>query len=150
MATGATYSFLDVTCSIVGPGAIVTLGNDSGSAEEGISIEMEADKNTMTVGSDGSYMHNLHAGNAGTVTVRLLKTSPQNTLLMAAYNAQRISSALWGKNVITLVQTNSDDAITCIGCAFVRQPNLEYATDGGTVTWAFHAGKIVGLLGEYN
>lgn len=150
MATGATYSFLDVTCSIVGPGIATSLGNESGSAEEGISIEMETDKNTMTVGSDGSYMHNLHAANAGTVTVRLLKTSPQNASLMKAFNEQRISSSLWGKNVITLVQTNSDDAITCIGCAFVRQPNLEYATDGGIVTWAFHAGKITGLLGTYN
>ena len=89
------------------------------------------------------------AGNAGTVTVRLLKTSNQNALLMAAYNAQRISSSLWGKNVITLVQSNADDAIVCAGCAFVCQPNLEYATDGGIMTWTFHSGKITGMLGEY-
>lgn len=150
MSTGATYSFLDVSCSIVGPGIAFSLGNEAGSSEEGISIEMEADKNNMTVGADGSWMHSLHAGNAGTVTVRLLKTSNQNALLMAAYNAQRISSSLWGKNVITLVQSNADDAIVCAGCAFVRQPNLEYATDGGIMTWTFHSGKITGMLGEYN
>lgn len=146
----ATYSFIDVNCSIVGPGVAITLGNDSGSAEEGISIEMEADKNNMTIGADGSGMHSLHAGNAGTVTVRLLKTSPQNALLMAAYNAQRISSSLWGKNVITLVQSNADDAIVCASCAFTRQPNLEYATDGGTNTWTFQSTKITGFLGEYS
>ncbi|MBS1003167.1 phage protein [Acetobacter thailandicus] len=150
MTTGATYSFLDVSCSLVGPGIATTLGNEAGSAEEGISIELQADKNTMTTGADGGYMHSLHAANAGTVTVRLLKTSPQNQILMAAYNAQRISSSLWGKNVITLIQSNADDAIVCTGCAFVRQPNLEYATDGGTNTWTFHSGKITGLLGAYS
>ena len=149
MSTGATYSFIDVTCSIIGVGGAITLGNESGSSEEGISIEMEADKNNMATGADGSWMHSLHAANAGTVTVRLLKTSNQNALLMAMYNAQRISSSLWGKNVITLVQSNADDAIVCAGCAFVRQPNLEYATDGGIVTWTFHSGKITGMLGQY-
>lgn len=149
MSTGATYSFIDVTCSIIGVGGAITLGNEAGSSEEGISIEMETDKNNMATGADGSWMHSLHAANAGTVTVRLLKTSNQNALLMAMYNAQRISSSLWGKNVITLVQSNADDAIVCAGCAFVRQPNLEYATDGGIVTWTFHSGKITGMLGQY-
>lgn len=149
MSTGATYAFSDVTCSIIGVGGAITLGNEAGSSEEGISIEMESDKNNMKTGADGSWMHSLHAANAGTVTVRLLKTSNQNALLMAMYNAQRISSSLWGKNVITLVQSNADDAIVCAGCAFVRQPNLEYATDGGIVTWTFHSGKITGMLGQY-
>ena len=146
----ATYSFLDVSCSIVGAGLYAVLGNEGGAAEEGVTVEMAADKNTLTTGADGGYMHSLHAANAGTVTVRLLKTSPQNALLMAAYNAQRLTSSLWGKNVINIIQNNSDDAIVCIGCAFQRQPNLAYATDGGTNTWTFQAGKITGFLGQYS
>jgi len=150
MATGSTYSFLDVTASIVGIGLACSMGNEAGASEEGISIEMEGDKTNLTVGADGSYMHSLHAGNAGSVTVRLLKTSPYNAILMAAYNAQRITSAAWGKNVITINQNNSDDSIVCAGCAFTRQPNLDYAQDGGTVTWAFRSGKITGFLGTYS
>lgn len=150
MSTGATYSFLDVTASIVGPGLACVLGNEAGNSDEGISIEMQADKNNMTVGADGAWMHSLHASNAGSVTVRLLKTSPYNAILMAAYNAQRISSALWGKNVFTLTQGNADDNIVCVGCAFIRQSNLVYATDGGLNTWAFHSGKVTGFLGAYS
>jgi len=145
-----TYSFQDVTCSIVGTGLACQLASEAGAAEEGVTIDMEADKTNLTTGADGSYMHSLHAANAGTVTVRLLKTSPYNAILMAAYNAQRISSALWGKNIITLVQNNADDSIVAAGCGFLRQPNLEYAMDGGTVTWAFRSGSITGFLGTYN
>ncbi|GBR29269.1 bacteriophage protein [Komagataeibacter oboediens DSM 11826] len=144
-----TYSFQDVTASIVGSGLAVSLGSDAGAAEEGISIEMEADKTNLAVGADGSYMHSLHAANAGTITVRLLKNSPQNALLSAAYNAQRLSSALWGKNVIVVRQNVSGDTLTAAGAAFLRWPNIEYANDGGVVTWAFRCGIIDGVLGTY-
>ncbi|MCE2563380.1 phage protein [Komagataeibacter sp. FNDCF1] len=144
-----TYSFQDVTASIVGSGLAVSLGSDAGAAEEGISIEMEADKTNLVVGADGSYMHSLHAANAGTITVRLLKNSPQNALLSAAYNAQRLSSALWGKNVIVVRQNVSGDTLTAAGAAFLRWPNTEYANDGGVVTWAFRCGIIDGVLGTY-
>lgn len=149
MITGSTYSFLDVSGTIAGPSLMASFGNSAGAAEEGITIEMVGDKNTMTVGADGFWMHSLHAGNGATVTLRLLKTSPTNALLMSAYNSQRITSAFWGKNTITIVQQVSNDDIVCAGCAFVRAPNMEYALEGGTVTWAFHAGRVDGLLGVY-
>ena len=145
-----TYSFIDVTASIVGPGLACSLGNDAGTSEEGISIELEGNKNTRTMGADGSYMNSLHAANGGTITVRLLKNSPNIAILMAAYNAQRISSALWGKNVITVVQENATDTSIATGCAFQRAPNLEYAVDGGIVTWVFDGGKITEFLGTYS
>lgn len=150
MSTGATYSFQDVTCSIIGPGLALTLGSEAGAAEEGLDINPEGQKNTLTIGADGSWMHSLRAGNPGTVNVHLLKTSNQNALLMAAYNAQRVSSALWGKNVITLVQTDSEDTIVCAGAAFGNPPNLTYATQGGTVTWTFQVGKLNEILGQYS
>ena len=84
----ATYSFLDVTASIAGPGGNFSLGNGSGNSEEGITVTMTEDKNTMTIGADGSAMHSLHAGKSGTVSVRLLKTSPVNKQLMTLYNYQ--------------------------------------------------------------
>lgn len=150
MSTGATYSFQDVTATLVGAGLAITLGNEAGTSEEGISIEPSGQKNTMSVGADGSWMHSLRAGNPGTATIRLLKTSPENALLMAAFNAQRVSSSLWGKNIITLVQTNSIDTIVCAGCAFVNPPNFTYGTNGGIVNWGFMVGKINGQLGRYS
>lgn len=140
---------MDVTGTIAGPGIVASFGNGAGAAEEGISIEMVGDKNTMTVGADGYWMHSMHAGNGATVTIRLLKTSPTNALLMSAFNAQRQSSAFWGKNTITIMQQVSSDDIVCAGCAFVKAPNIDYAQDGGTVSWAFHAGRVDGLLGVY-
>ena len=97
-----TYSFQDVNGAITGAGGAINLGNGAGNAEEGILIEQLEDKNIMTIGADGQGMHSLVAGNAATVTVTLLKTSPVNAQLMQMYNYQKTSSVLWGKNTIVI------------------------------------------------
>lgn len=149
MATGSTYSFIDVSASMVGPGISTSLASEAAAAEEGISISLANPKNNLTTGASGDWMHSLHAANNGGVTVRLLKTSPVNAKLMIAYNAQRISSSLWGKNTITVTQNVSGDKVVCNGIAFRQAPDLEYATDGGTVTWTFDVGEIIEYLGTY-
>ncbi|MCY0677737.1 DUF3277 family protein, partial [Klebsiella pneumoniae] len=81
---------------------LVELGYGSANAEEGITVTMTEAKNTMTIGADGEVMHSLHAGKSGTITVTLLKTSPVNKKLSLMYNAQSLSSATWGNNVIVI------------------------------------------------
>jgi len=148
MATGGTYSFMDVTASIVSPTGNFNLGYGAGNSEEGITVTMQENKNTMTLGADGSWMHSLHAGNGGTVTCRFLKTSPTNTALMAMYDSQRISSALWGQNTIMISDPARGDTIVCNGAAFQRQPNVAYAKDGGVMEWVFDCGVITTVLGD--
>lgn len=142
-----TYSFLDVTASITGPGGAFPLGTGAGTAEEGISIEMAEDKDNMVIGADGQGMHNLHAGQSGTVTVRLLKTSPTNALLSAMYNLQTVSSAVHGQNVIVVSNIATGDTTVCANAAFRRQPNNTYAKDASVMEWAFNVIKIVQQLG---
>ncbi|KWR75318.1 hypothetical protein RN01_29845 [Cupriavidus sp. SHE] len=146
---GGTYSFIDVQANIVGPGGSFPLGYGEATAEEGITIAMANDKNTMTVGSDGNGQHSLRADNSGQITVRYLKTAPVNRTLMALYNAQRIDSRLWGKNVITVTQSVAGDIATGIQCAFKKIPDLTYATDGGTVEWVFDCVRLDEMLGTY-
>lgn len=143
----STYSFLTVQASIAGPGGNFSLGNSAGAAEEGISVVMTEEKNTMTVGADGAVMQSLHGGNSGTVTARLLKTSPVNALLTSMYNAQKGNPGNWGNNVIRIGDTYRGDVITCSICAFAKAPDLTYAKDGGLVEWIWHAGKVDELLG---
>jgi hypothetical protein len=145
----ATYSFKDVTAAYTGPGGSFQLAFGAGAAEEGISFEMMEDKNQMTVGADGSVMHSLHAGKAGTITARLLKTSPINALLMACYDFQTTASTLWGTGIIVIRQVAASDIATARQCAFKRAPNMTYAKDGGTVEWSWDAGKIDRILGTY-
>jgi hypothetical protein len=144
----ATYSFMDVAATIVGPGGSFSLGYGSCNAEEGISIAMVENKNTMTIGADGCVMHSLHAGNGGTVTIRFLKTSGTNQLLAMMYDLQRVSSALWGNNTIVISDPARGDQISCRQCAFQRWPNVNYAKEGGTQEWVFDAGSIDGILGD--
>jgi len=141
------YSFLDVQASIFGPGGSFNLGSGSGASEEGISWAMEGDKNTMTVGADGTPMHSLHGSKAGKVTIRLLKTSPTNAKLSTMYALQTSSAALHGANVITMSNPVSGDSITCAMVAFKKMPDLSYSKDGKDVEWEFDAGIIDTSLG---
>lgn len=142
----ATYSFLDVTVTISGPGLQVTFDGDV--AEEGITLDMIADKNTMTIGAGGGGMHSLHASQAGRVTVNLLKTGPANAILSSGYNFQQGSSAFWGQNFLTINNPVSGDNITGQHGAFVRQSPVVYATIGGMNCWAFDFVSLDEILGD--
>jgi hypothetical protein len=143
------YSFLDVFATLSGPGGIVSLGSGSGAAEEGITIEPIEDKETMTIGADGTPMHSLHAGRHGNLTIRLLKTSNSNALLQVMFDFQQVSSAFWGQNVLVVTHITSADVITATSCAFRRPPTITYAKDGGIMEWGFSAGFIDRFLGPY-
>ncbi|PXV60886.1 Protein of unknown function [Dyella jiangningensis] len=145
----SAYSFLDIQATIAGPGGSFDLGSGAGVAEEGITIEMSGDKNTMTIGADGEGMHSLHADKSGKVTIRLLKTSPKNAQLMAMYDLQATSASLWGQNIISINSSAVGDNNGCREVAFTKKPNIAYAKDGGTVDWVFDCIKIDTILGTY-
>lgn len=143
----ATYSFKDTGCSIVGPGIAVSIGAGSGVAEEGIKLSPAEDKNTMTIGADGSGQHSLVASDAAHIELVLLKTSPLNKILMLAYDIQSASSALWGNNTITLTDAARGDFSVMQSCAFKKKPEIKNAKEAGTNTWEFDVIKASSLLG---
>jgi len=145
----STYSFQDVVATLVGPTGIVNLGYGAAVADEGISIDTAGDKNTMLIGADGEGMHSLHADKSGTITVRLLKTSPTNATLHAMYDAQTLTSVLHGQNLITVTNPQSGDITTARSCAFKKKPSLNYKKDGDIVEWSFDSIKIDTILGTY-
>lgn len=142
-----TYSFTEVMGALVGPGGAINLGSGSGAAEEGITFEWAGDINTMMIGADGSGMHSLHADRSGIVTIRLLKTSPTNSLLSAMMEFQRSSAASHGQNTITIADKLRGDVITARQCAFQRTPGLNYGKDAGIVEWSFASVNITATLG---
>jgi hypothetical protein len=144
----ATYSFLDVNASIVGPGGAFSLSGE-GNSDEGITISMTDEKDVLTIGADGTPMHTLVASKAGKVSIHLLKTSPVNAKLMALYDAQSLSSALWGKNTITMTNSASGDTSSARSVAFVKVPDMAQAKEAGTNTWEFNAGMVDSVLGTY-
>ncbi len=145
----STYSFMDVQASITGPGGSFSLGYGEACAEEGITFAPAADKNTMTVGSDGEGMHSLHADKSGQVTLRYLKTAPVNALLQALYDAQSLDSRLWGKNLIEVTNSAAADLGAARSCAFKKLPDLKFAKDGDIVEWVFDAIKVDVIRGIY-
>lgn len=142
-----TYSFLDVACSIVGPGGAFSLGAGSGNAEEGITFTPTNEINTMQIGADGTGQHSLSADKSGTITIRLLKTSPVNAQLAQMFAFQRESSAAHGQNTISLTDTQRGDSVSATQVAFARAPDLNYGKVAGFNDWLFHAVKMDFTLG---
>ena len=143
-----TYSFLNINCTIAGPGGILNLAAGAAAAEEGITIEAVEDKNVMTIGADGKGQHSLIASDAVTLTVRLLKTSPLNEGLMKMYNAQSVTSSLWGVNTFTIVDSVRNDYTVIQQAAFKKRPTLTYAKEAGIMEWVFDGIAANSLLGS--
>jgi hypothetical protein len=135
-------------CAISGPSGAINLGFGSGNAEGGITITPVEDINTMVTGADGAVQHNLHSAKPATVTVRLLKTSPENAALMDMYNLDTNNAGSHGRNVISLRTLAGGDVITCEETAFARAPDLTYAKEGGENVWTFHSGRTNRVLGR--
>lgn len=139
----ASYSFLDVIGTISGPGGNVIISGDvAGVADGGISCAHNSDVNSMQIGADGSGMHSLHADTSGTVVVRLLKSSPVNSILSNMFDYQRTTSALWGQNTIHVANPTRGDDTTAVQCAFKRKPEFANARDAQVIEWAFDAVKL--------
>lgn len=143
----STYSFLGTHCAIVGPGGAINIGAGAAVSDEGITLEPNADINTMVLGADGAVMHSLGADKSRTITVRLLKTSATNQKLAAMYAFQTASAVNHGQNTITLVNNDTQDAVTCQFVAFKRGVPLTYAKDAGINEWQFDAGIVDFTLG---
>lgn len=141
------YSFEDVAATLVGPGVNVPLGAGAAVANEGISAEFIDPKNAMLIGADGEGVHSLHASQAGRITVRLLKTSPMNSILQTAYDYQRSSSLFWGQNVLTVSNPVTGDDYPCTEVAFEQFPSVTWAQDANFNEWRFQAIKMDPILG---
>jgi hypothetical protein len=133
----STYSFISVQARITGPGGSIEIGNSAGAAKEGITSEYDEDKDKADTGADGQVMHSLHAGQTGTLTFRLLKTSPVNAQLSQMINFQRTFPALWGQNVIRVSDTARGDVVLGREMAFVRNPRVTWAEDADMIEWQF-------------
>lgn len=143
------YSFLNVNATISGPGGVgINLAAGAAVSEEGITIEAVEDKNIMTIGADGKGQHSLVASDACLITIRLLKTSPINAALMTMYNLQSASSALWGQNVFTVVDSGRGDYTVAQAAAFKKKPTITYAKEGGMMEWTFDGIAVNSILGS--
>lgn len=143
-----TYSFLDVSLTLSGPGGTIALGAGAGAAEEGVTFTPTGPFNGMLIGADGEGMHSLFGDRSGKCVVRLLKTSPTNEALMAMANFQRASASLHGQNTLVLNDASRNDNISCSQVAFAKIPDLTYAKEGGTNEWEFDIVRMDPRLGS--
>lgn len=141
------YSFADVYGLISGPGGSIPLGNGSGSSEEGISFEQSEDKNKMVVGAGGDVMHTLILDDSGKASIHTLKTSPINAALNQMFNLQKLSTATWGQNILSMTNPVTGDQYTCSQVAFTRRPSNSFGKEANTLVWEFECGHIFVTLG---
>lgn len=142
-----SYSFLDVTVAIQGPNVSGSL-SEGGFANEGVTIRRVAETDTMTIGAGGAGMHSLSGNQGARIEMTLLKTGPGNAILQQAYNADRVSSGVWGQNTITVTNTISGDSTIAQNCAFAKDADLGYTEAGAANIWTFNSTLCVKHLGS--
>ena len=147
MIQAGAYSFLDVNATISGPGGDFSL-SAAGVSDEGISIALVSEKNTMTIGAAGDGMHSLKATTAVRVSISLLKTGTGNALMNAMYRYQELSSARWGQNTITVTNAVTGDSALITAGAFTKHPDVRYGAEGGMMIWTFDAVSSQIILGD--
>lgn len=147
---GQAYSFVNVQATLNAPGGSIQLGYGAATAKEGIEIKPTGDKNKMTTGADGTVMHALLADKSGKIMVRLLKTSPSNSLLMAMYDYQTtLGSTVWGQGTIVVTMNGVGDIHTGRQVAFTKRPTVKYDAEGDIMEWEFDVGQLDAVLGTY-
>lgn len=149
MPRGGVYSFIDFVAGYIGPFGTFDMSS-GGVAEEGITIAFDEDKASKVNGADGDWMYSLHAAQGGTVTLRLLKTSPMNRNLQSLYKYETSSSAYYGRGTITARNPVTGDVFVCLGCGLRKFPDNVNAKEGGTNEWVFLVGRIEPTLGNGN
>ncbi len=142
-----TYSFLNVSASITGPGISASIGAGAANAKNSVSVVFDEDKTKTDTGSDGSLMQSLRATQTGTLKFRFQKTSPINAVLSAAYAFQRQSSANWGQNIIRITDKVRGDVVRGLQISFVKFPDNEWNEDGNEIEWNFR-GIVTESLGS--
>ena len=141
------YSFLDNSATWTGPGGTISLGSTSGAAKEGITIEYEEEVGHMDVGAGGAVQHSLHANKSGTITIRVLKSSPINQKISNKIAFQRASAENYGQDVFSIANLVTGDIVTCQFVAPKKFSALTYAEDAGMNEWVLNAGLIEPTLG---
>lgn len=144
-----TYSFMDFVGTYSGPEGVFDLTAQD-VASEGVTIAFAEDQATMTMGANGDGMHNLNAARSGTLTLRVLKTGSINAILSRIFSVSTLSSAAYGRGLITTRNVGTGDTFVCEKCGIRKFPDNVNAVAGGTNEWVFNSIRITPTLGDGN
>lgn len=149
--TPNTYSFASVNAVVAdaASGISVQIANGAGVSGEGITVAMNEEKATMSIGADGTPMHSVHKSKGGRIVVRIQKTSPTHAIIDQIYRyTANAGGANYGQITITLNDLARGDVIVGSQCGIAKRPDLSYAVEGGAMEWVFNVGILEWVLGS--
>ena len=114
--------------------------------EDFISIERTTEANTSSVGAGGEVTINIGNDDRKTITLRLQQTSPDNALLSAIFQTQRLA----GTPLISPMAIKDglgNDLHTAAEAWIMNEPDADYGTESGQREWVFEAAKMVSIHG---
>lgn len=142
------YTFLNAIAGYTDSlGNMLDFSAGNGVAEEGMTIEWDEDKVSITRGADGDWMYNLHAASGGIFTIRALRTSPLNYYLSNIYTKTTAGGATVGTGIITGGDVQRGESFNCVGCQIRRHSAFTSAKEGPGLEWVFLVGKLSAKLG---
>lgn len=141
MSDTTTYSFDDVTCTMVHP--LVGLHTVTGTGVGSIGVTMNTTKTVHDIAADGSVMISKIPGNNGTIAIEVQQTSSFHKWLLGYYNAVVAApSAMWAQASIVIQDKVGGITITALSVSPEKRADRSYQAEGQRVTWNLMAANI--------
>ena len=127
------YSFLDLSGSLTHPyvGSYVFTGQGVGN----ITITMDHDKTFQEQDVYGTVLIGLMKGVNGKIQIACQQSSNLNSWLGATAIAIAQEPKNWAKMTFLLRNIRTGDSFSAKGVTFTSYPEVNYATQGGLLTW---------------
>jgi hypothetical protein len=106
-------------------------------------FEYSADRVQVIPGPDGGYQQ--MRDSSGTLTIRLLPSSPSNTVLSALFEAQMLGGA--SVPGFQLIEKSSGSFRVAASCQILQLPPMEHTRDAGKVNeWRIVSNLVAGAV----
>lgn len=110
-----------------------------------VSLEMDEDAWALYIGSDGEGARSKSNNFAGTVTIRLMQTSPSNDVLSAFAKADKLSNS---GIVPVMVKDNLGRSLFIAENAWVQKvADSEFARESGEREWVLRTEHLEATIG---
>ena len=112
-----------------------------------VSIKLDEDLFKKYIGADGTASRIQNPSSAGTITISLAQTSPDNTYLSGLSTADTLIGDGSGTAIVTVTDSNSQGTTFVAKDSWIKNmPDYDLGADMASVVWEFDSPEIIWVI----
>ena len=145
---GTTYSFKDLTGSLVGQNLVLLFGGELGIGK--VTFTNHTDHNAQDTAADGVVVHSFVAGDSGEIEIECQQTSIVHHALLNWLNSLKTSSmngdiSAWAGTNGIFRNTLDGSVHQCVGVSPQKAADKTYTASMGRVNWRLPVASLTNL-----